>query len=66
MAYQLQPGMNLVENPARPPVCANEEVFVYPALLITVRVALTRCCTGQLLTWLVRAPPLNTLRPVIS
>jgi len=30
MAYQLQPGMNLVENPARPPVCANEEVFVYP------------------------------------
>ena len=30
MAYQLQPGMNLVENPARPPVCATEEVFVYP------------------------------------
>ena len=30
MAYQLQPGMNLVENPARPPVCATDEVFVYP------------------------------------
>ena len=30
MAYQLQPGMNLVENPARPSVCATDEVFVYP------------------------------------
>jgi len=30
MAYQLQPGLNLVENPARPLVCATEEVFNYP------------------------------------
>lgn len=30
MAYQLQPGMNLVETPTRPPICATEEVFVYP------------------------------------
>ena len=30
MAYQLQPGMKLVQNPAHPPVCATEEVFVYP------------------------------------
>ncbi len=30
MAYQLQPGMKIVENPARPSVCATEEVFVYP------------------------------------
>ncbi len=30
MAYQLQPGMNLVENPARPSTCATDEVFVYP------------------------------------
>ena len=30
MAYQLQPGMKIVQNPALPPVCATEEVFVYP------------------------------------
>ena len=30
MAYQLQPGMNMVQNPVQPPVCATEEVFVYP------------------------------------
>jgi len=30
MAYQLQPGLKLVQNPAHPPVCATEEVFVYP------------------------------------
>ena len=30
MAYQLQPGLNLVENPAHPPKCATEEVFSYP------------------------------------
>jgi len=30
MAYQLQPGMKIVENPVKPPVCATEEVFVYP------------------------------------
>jgi hypothetical protein len=30
MAYQLQPGLKIVENPARPPVCATEEVFTYP------------------------------------
>ena len=30
MAYQLQPGMKLVHNTAHPPVCATEEVFVYP------------------------------------
>ena len=30
MAYQLQPGMKMVQNPVQPPVCANEEVFVYP------------------------------------
>ena len=30
MAYQLQPGLNLVENPARPETCATEEVFSYP------------------------------------
>jgi|TARA_B100002019_G_scaffold129154_1_gene111118 hypothetical protein len=30
MAYQLQPGLNLVETPARPTVCATEEVFAYP------------------------------------
>ena len=30
MAYQLQPGMKIVQNPAHPPVCATEEVFVYP------------------------------------
>lgn len=30
MAYQLQPGLKLVQNPAHPPVCATEEVFMYP------------------------------------
>ena len=30
MAYQLQPGMKKVQNPVQPPVCATEEVFVYP------------------------------------
>ena len=30
MAYQLQPGLKMVQNPAHPPVCATEEVFVYP------------------------------------
>ena len=30
MAYQLQPGLKIVETPARPPVCATEEVFTYP------------------------------------
>ncbi len=30
MAYQLQPGMKIVQNPVQPPVCATEEVFVYP------------------------------------
>ncbi len=30
MAYQLQPGMKMVQNPVQPPVCATEEVFVYP------------------------------------
>lgn len=30
MAYQLQPGMKMVQNPAHPLVCATEEVFVYP------------------------------------
>jgi len=30
MAYQLQPGLKIVENPARPSVCATEEVFTYP------------------------------------
>ncbi len=30
MAYQLQPGLELVENPAHPPNCATEEVFSYP------------------------------------
>jgi|SRR5210317_267799 hypothetical protein len=30
MAYQLQPGLKIVENPAVPVNCATEEVFVYP------------------------------------
>jgi hypothetical protein len=30
MAYQLQPGLKLVQIPLQPPVCATEEVFVYP------------------------------------
>lgn len=30
MAYQLQPGLNIVQNPAVPVNCATEEVFVYP------------------------------------
>ena len=30
MAYQLQPGLKLVQNPAVPVNCATEEVFVYP------------------------------------
>lgn len=30
MAYQLQPGLSLVQNPAVPPVKATDEVFVYP------------------------------------
>lgn len=30
MAYQLQPHMKIIENPAIPPKCATEEVFVYP------------------------------------
>ena len=30
MAYQLQPGMKMVQDKAVPPVCATEEVFVYP------------------------------------
>lgn len=30
MAYQLQPGMKIVTDKAVPPVCATEEVFVYP------------------------------------
>ena len=30
MAYQLQPGLSIVENPAVPANCATDEVFVYP------------------------------------
>lgn len=30
MAYQLQPGMKMVQDHAVPAVCATEEVFVYP------------------------------------
>jgi hypothetical protein len=30
MAYLLQPGLDIVENPAVPPKCATDEVFVYP------------------------------------
>lgn len=30
MAYQLQPGMKVVQDHAVPSVCATEEVFVYP------------------------------------
>ena len=30
MAYQLQPGMKMVQDRAIPPVCATEEVFMYP------------------------------------
>ena len=30
MAYLLQPDLPRLENPAVPPVCADEEVFVYP------------------------------------
>ena len=30
MAYQLQPGMKVVQDHAVPAVCATEEVFVYP------------------------------------
>ena len=30
MAYQLQPGMKMVQDHAVPSVCATEEVFVYP------------------------------------
>ena len=30
MAYQLQPGMKVVQDHAVPSVCATEEVFTYP------------------------------------
>ena len=30
MAYQLQPGLKIVQDKAVPSVCATEEVFVYP------------------------------------
>jgi len=30
MAYQLQPGMKVVQDHAVPAVCATEEVFTYP------------------------------------
>ena len=30
MAYQLQPGMKVVQDHAVPTVCATEEVFTYP------------------------------------
>jgi hypothetical protein len=30
MAYQLQPGMKVVNDHAVPSVCATEEVFLYP------------------------------------
>ena len=30
MAYQLQPGMKVVQDHAIPSVCATEEVLVYP------------------------------------
>ena len=30
MAYQLQPGLSIVENPAVPVNCVTDEVFVYP------------------------------------
>ena len=30
MAYQLQPGLKIVNDKAVPTVCADEEVFVYP------------------------------------
>jgi hypothetical protein len=30
MAYQLQPGMKMVQNPVTPPVCATEEIFMHP------------------------------------
>jgi len=30
MAYQLQPGLKIVQDKAVPTVCATEEVFAYP------------------------------------
>ena len=30
MAYQLQPGLKIVEDKAIPNTCATEEVFLYP------------------------------------
>lgn len=30
MAYQLQPGLSIVQNPALPLVMATDEIFVYP------------------------------------
>src|SRR5210317_1282754 len=30
MAYQLQPGLKIVQDKAIPSVCATEEVFAYP------------------------------------
>ena len=66
MAYQLQPGLKIVENPARPSVCATEEVFTYPqpSTLNYGLVDPTPCYTVLLPSWRVRVLPLSLSRRV--
>ena len=49
MAYQLQPGLSLVENPAVPTNSATDDVFVYPQpSSVSMGAAPIRCYTAQL------------------
>jgi len=68
MAYQLQPGLSIVQTKVLSPSDATDEIFVYPqpVLSTVVGAAPTPCYTGLLPTWLVRVPQHSTSRRVMS
>ena len=60
MAYQLQPNLIRVENPAVPPECADENVFcILSRLTSTIAAVPTQCFTAPHPTWPVRVLPMN-------
>ena len=69
MAYQLQPGLSIVQNAgAIAPVKATDEVFVYPQPSSTNCGGChqTLCCTVRRHTWLGRVPQPASLTQVIN
>ena len=69
MAYQLQPGLSIVQNTgAVPPVKANDEIFVYPqpSALNCGDCRPNTMLYGLPLTWQVRVPQRNISKRVIN